>query len=85
MMLCHYTNTTRHIQVARIANIDRWYLERVIVPEASLIFEAPPAARLDIYSSHNVTCMLQDKIQCKQLQVRDAPKSSSDKATASFY
>jgi Domain of unknown function (DUF1830) len=72
-MLCHYTNTTHHIQVARIANIDSWFLERVIVPKGSLIFEAPPAARLDIYSSHNATCMLRDKIQCQQLQVSEDP------------
>jgi Domain of unknown function (DUF1830) len=68
-MLCYYTNTTIHTQVARITNIDRWYLERVIVPKASLIFEAPPAARLDIYSSQHATCLLSDKIECKQLQV----------------
>lgn len=74
MMLCHYTNTTRHIQVARIANIHSWFLERVIIPGGSMIFEAPVAAQLEIYSSETVTSVLSDKIRCEQLQVREEPK-----------
>jgi Domain of unknown function (DUF1830) len=74
MMLCHYTNTTRRIQVARIANIDSWFLERVIIPGGSMIFEAPAAAQLEIYSSETVTSTLSDRIRCAQLQVREEPK-----------
>ncbi len=73
-MLCHYTNTTRHIQVARIANVDRWFLERVIIPGGSMIFEAPVAAQLEIHSSETVTSTLSDKIRCEQLQVREEPR-----------
>jgi Domain of unknown function (DUF1830) len=74
MILCHYTNTTRHIQVARIANVDSWFLERVIIPGGSMIFEAPTAAQLEIYSSETVTSTLSDRIRCEQLQIRDEPR-----------
>jgi Domain of unknown function (DUF1830) len=72
MILCRYTNTTRHIQIARIENIGGWFLERVIIPEGSLIFEAPVAAQLEIYSSEAVTSTLSDRIWCEQLQVRES-------------
>ncbi len=78
MMLCHYTNTTRHIQVARIANIDSWFLERVIIPGGSMIFEAPTAAQLEIHSSETVTSTLSDRIRCEQLQVREESKQRLD-------
>jgi Domain of unknown function (DUF1830) len=77
-MLCHYTNTTRYIQIARIANIDRWFLERVIIPGGSMIFEAPAAAQLEIYSSETVTSTLSDRIRCEQLQVREEPRQRAD-------
>jgi hypothetical protein len=77
-MLCHYTNTTRHIQVARIENIDSWFLERVIIPGGSMIFEAPTAAQLEIYSSETVTSTLSDRIRCERLQVREEPKQRPD-------
>lgn len=82
MILCHYTNTTRHIQIARIANIDSWFLERVIIPGGSLIFEAPAAAQLEIYCSKTVTSTLSDRIRCEQLQVREESEyrqSASDR------
>jgi Domain of unknown function (DUF1830) len=71
MILCHYTNTTCHIQIARVANIDSWFLERVVIPGGSIIFEAPAAAQLEIYCSKVVTSTLSDKIWCEQLKVRE--------------
>jgi Domain of unknown function (DUF1830) len=82
MILCHYTNTSRHIQIARIQNIDGWFLERVIIPGGSLIFEAPAVAQLEIYCSKTVTSTLSDRIRCEQLQVREESEhrqGSSDK------
>lgn len=78
MMLCHYTNTTRHIQIARIANVDSWFLERVIIPGGSMIFEAPTAAHLEIHSSETVTSTLSDKIRCEQLQVPEESKQRTE-------
>jgi hypothetical protein len=74
MILCHYTNTTHHIQVARIANINSWFLERVIIPGGNMIFEAPEAAQMEIYSNETVTSTLSDRIWCEQLQVREEPR-----------
>jgi Domain of unknown function (DUF1830) len=68
MILCHYTNITRRPQIVRVENIENWFLERVIIPGGSLIFEAPAAAQLEIFSSDAITTTLSDRIWCEQLQ-----------------
>lgn len=49
--LCCYINRTDKIQIGRIANIDQWYFEKVIFPQQRLLFDAPPEAELEIYTS----------------------------------
>jgi hypothetical protein len=83
MILCHYTNTTCHIQIARIANVDSWFLERVVMPGGSMIFEAPAAAQLEIYCSKFITSTLSDRIWCEQLKVREKPEQMQCSSTAS--
>jgi hypothetical protein len=83
MILCHYTNTTCHIQIARISNIDSWFLERVVMPGGSIIFEAPAAAQLEIYCSKFITSTLSDRIWCEQLKVREESEHMQCSATGS--
>jgi Domain of unknown function (DUF1830) len=83
MILCHYTNTTCHIQIARIANIDGWFLERVVIPGGSMIFEAPAAAQLEIYCNKFITSTLSDRIWCEQLKVREESEHIQYSSTGS--
>lgn len=69
--LCVYVNATNQIQIARIANIAEWYFERVVFPGQRLLFEAPPEAQLEIYTSKMATAILSEKIWCDRLQVDD--------------
>jgi hypothetical protein len=68
-MLCVYVNATNQVQIARIANIAEWYFERVVFPGQRLLFEAPPEAQLEIYTSRMATAILSEKIRCDRLQV----------------
>jgi hypothetical protein len=69
LLLCHYKNATTQIQVARISNIDQWYFERVVFPGQDLLFEAPSAAKLEIYGG-GVTALLVERLPCRNLKVR---------------
>lgn len=69
LMLCAYVNATSQIQIARIADVPDWYLERVVFPGQRLMFEAPIVAHLEIYSGTPVSALLSDKIPCQRLQV----------------
>ncbi|MBW4618136.1 MAG: DUF1830 domain-containing protein [Cyanosarcina radialis HA8281-LM2] len=69
--LCVYVNASNQIQIARIANIAEWYFERVVFPGQRLLFEAPPEAQLEIYTSKMATAILSEKIWCARLQVDD--------------
>ncbi len=69
--LCCYVNATRHIQVARIADIANWYFERVVFPGQRLMFEAPQNAHLEIHTGA-MTTILTDTIPCKSLKVRSS-------------
>lgn len=67
--LCCYYNPTSQVQVARISNIQNWYLERVIFPHEYLLFEAPLMAELEIYQQANSIPQLLKKLPCENLQV----------------
>ena len=67
--LCHYRNQTPKIQVARIGNIPPWYFEKVIFPQEHLLFFAPPAALLEIYTHETATTILSERIFCDRLVV----------------
>lgn len=66
-ILCSYTNHTQKVQIGRISNITNWYLERVIFPGQRLVFEAPPQAELEIYTSSFSSAILSERIRCEQL------------------
>ena len=68
-ILCGYVNTTRQIQILRIANpISSWF-ERVIFPGQRILFFALPITYLEIYSSEIPSTVLMDKILCDRLRI----------------
>ena len=69
-MLCCYMNVTNQLQIARISDVPNWYFERVVFPGQRLLFEAPPAAHLEIHTG-TPSAILSDRITCQFLQVRE--------------
>lgn len=80
-IICCYVNATSQIQVARITNIPNWYFERVIFPGQRLVFEALPAALLEIHTGMMASAILSDTIPCVRLCVEENGSSPS-KATS---
>lgn len=77
-ILCCYVNATSQIQVARIANIQNWYFERVVFPGQRLIFEALPQAHLEIHTGMMASAILSDKISCDRLCIQEGIASGFD-------
>ncbi|MGK7933722.1 MAG: DUF1830 domain-containing protein [Microcystaceae cyanobacterium] len=67
---CCYVNSTRQIQIGRIANIKSWYFEQIIFPGQLLFFEAPLEAWLEISTGDLASSILCDRISCHKLQVK---------------
>jgi hypothetical protein len=55
------------MQVIRIANIEDWYFERVVLPGMHVVFKAPQEAFLDICDSVMATGVLADRLPCQAL------------------
>jgi hypothetical protein len=70
-IFCCYMNATSQIQIARITNIPNWYFERVVFPGQRLVFEALPAAYLEIHTGMMASSILSDNIPCDRLQIHD--------------
>jgi hypothetical protein len=70
-ILCCYVNATSQIQVARITNIPNWYFERVVFPGQRLVFEALPAALLEIHTGMMASAILSDTIPCTRLCINE--------------
>ncbi|NJP11009.1 MAG: DUF1830 domain-containing protein [Leptolyngbyaceae cyanobacterium RU_5_1] len=70
-ILCYYVNSTTQIQKARISNIPNWLFERVIFPKQRLLFEAIPAALLEIHTCSALGETLLDQIPCLRLRVNE--------------
>ncbi|NEP09105.1 MAG: DUF1830 domain-containing protein [Symploca sp. SIO2C1] len=75
-IICCYVNATSQIQIARITNIPNWYFERVIFPGQRLVFEALPAALLEIHTGMMASAILSDTIPCVRLCVEENGPSS---------
>ena len=75
-ILCCYVNATSQIQIARITNIPNWYFERVVFPGQRLVFEAVPAALMEIHTGMMASAILSDKIPCDRLQINEGPYST---------
>src|SRR6476620_9880900 len=59
-----------------IANIPNWYFERVVFPGQRLVFEAMPAAALEIHTGMMASAILSDTIPCDRLQINEGPYSN---------
>lgn len=81
-ILCCYVNATSQIQIARITNIPNWYFERVVFPGQRLVFEAMPAAALEIHTGMMASAILSDKIPCDRLQINEGPYSNVNPSRA---
>ncbi|MEM6838184.1 MAG: DUF1830 domain-containing protein [Cyanobacteria bacterium P01_C01_bin.120] len=68
-VLCCYVNATSKMQIVRITNISDWYFERVVFPGQRLMFEAVPAAQLEIHTGMMASAILSDTIPCDRLAV----------------
>lgn len=70
-MLCYYTNFTNQIQIIRIINMPDLFLERVIFPGQRLLFDASPAAQVEVYTAKAMGAVLSDQISCQSLRVNE--------------
>lgn len=68
-VLCCYVNATSKMQIVRITNVSDWYFERVVFPGQRLMFEALPAAQLEIHTGMMASAILSDTIPCDRLVV----------------
>lgn len=66
-LLCCYTNRTSRIQILRISDIPDHFFERSVMPQNTVLFEAPSEAHLEIHSSEMVGAILSDVIPCSRL------------------
>ncbi len=80
-IICCYVNATSQIQIARITNIPNWYFERVIFPGQRLVFEALPAALLEIHTGMMASAILSDTIPCVRLCVEENGPSSKTRVS----
>jgi cyclopropane fatty-acyl-phospholipid synthase-like methyltransferase len=63
----HYTNQTQQIQIVRVdLGFNEW-IERAVFPNKYFCFDAPPDARLEVYTYAIATAVLSDQIPCQQL------------------
>lgn len=83
-ILCCYVNATSQIQIARITNVPNWYFERVVFPGQRLVFEALPAALLEIHSGMMASSILSDTIPCTRLCVEQYNQPSTQSVIESF-
>jgi len=70
-ILCNYCNPTSSIQIARLTDSEDRWLERVVLPHQSIVFEARPEAYIEIYTNEFITTVLADRIECMQLQIQE--------------
>jgi hypothetical protein len=75
---CLYVNATSLMQIARIADSEDLFFERVVCPGKYIVFKSPADAVLEIYSSELVTGVLADRIPCSQLECSWDTSSSAD-------
>ncbi|MDT9194300.1 MULTISPECIES: DUF1830 domain-containing protein [unclassified Limnospira] len=67
--LCCYYNDSPKVEIARISNIDNWYLEHIVFPGERFLFESPSDAELEIYHAGKGKPILMQKLLCLHLIV----------------
>lgn len=66
-LYCCYTNRTAQFQIIRVATITQGLLERVVMPQARIYFEATLHDSLEVHTGNPITSILTDRIPCRQL------------------
>ena len=64
---CCYVNTSTRFQIVRVANVSSSFLERMVMPQTRLIFEADRSDHLEIHTGSPISAILSDKIPCHRL------------------
>lgn len=80
-IICCYINQTRHIEIARISNVEDWYFERVVFPGERLLLEAIPEAHLEVYAMLWSNVILINRIRCIRLDVEELQAQPSYKVS----
>lgn len=66
-LYCCYTNRTAQLQIIRVATSDQGMLERVVMPQAHICFEADSRDFLEVHTGNPITSILTDRVPCCQL------------------
>ncbi|MGF1536596.1 MAG: DUF1830 domain-containing protein [Elainellaceae cyanobacterium] len=67
-ILCYYVNQSSEIQILRVASGASFYFEKVVFPSERLLFDAPQAALVEIFTQKATAPQI---VPCTQLQVRE--------------
>ena len=68
-MVCHYTNSTRKMQLIRVIDSQNLYSEKIVFPQQRILFEAVPEGQLAIYTNQAGIPRCIQIIPCQNLQV----------------
>ena len=68
-MLCYYTNSTRKMQIIRVANSGDLNLEKIVFHQQRILFEATAEGQLEVYTSQAGEKRIAQIIPCQNLQV----------------
>ena len=67
LLYCCYTNHTARLQIIRVATPNQGMLERVVMPQARILFQAEAHESLEVHTGNPITSILTDRIPCRQL------------------
>lgn len=70
-ILCFYKNATSKIQVIRLNSMQNILWKRVIFPGQRLIFEAPDAAKLEVFIKSSVDTIRSNVILCQHIRLTE--------------
>ena len=68
-ILCYYINSTRKMQLIRVASSQNLSLEKIVFPQQRILFEAIAEGQLEIYTSQAGKQKIAQVIPCQSLQV----------------
>ena len=71
-ILCAYTNHSSAIKVVSAKRLQAFWFERTVFPCEVLLFEVPPDAWLEVYTSNMPSALLSEHIPCNLLQINSA-------------
>jgi hypothetical protein len=66
---CCYTNRTKSPKIIRMADADCRYLEKVVLPNTKIYFQAQPESFLEVHGNDMISSILEARIRCSYLQV----------------